>query len=148
LKAGINLVHVPYSTSFIPDLLAGHVQVAVPPIPLAIANIRAGKLRALAVTSATRSGTLPGVPTVAETLPGFEASIWHGIGAPKGTPAAIVSKLNHEINAVITDPKMKEKFANIGGTPIGGTPGEYHKLIVDEIKKWGNVIHLANIKPV
>jgi tripartite-type tricarboxylate transporter receptor subunit TctC len=148
--AKVDMNHIPYKGNgpATVDLLAGQVPIMLTSIAPMLPHIKSGKLRALAVTSATRSGTLPGVPTVAETLPGFEASIWHGIGAPKGTPAAIVSKLNHEINAVITDPKMKEKFANIGGTPIGGTPGEYHKLIVDEIKKWGNVIHLANIKPV
>ena len=146
MMTGVDLVHVPYSGSFIPDLLGGQVQCAFPPIPLAIANIRAGKLRALAVTSATRSDALPGIPAVAEFVPGFDASIWHGIGAPKDTPAAIVAKLNHEINAVLADPTMKERFANLGGTALGGSPADFGKLIVSEIAKWGKVIRGANIK--
>ena len=147
MMAGVDLVHVPYSGSFIPDLLSGQVQCAIPPIPLAIANIRAGKLRALAVTSAKRSDALPDIPAVAEFVPGFEASIWHGIGAPKNTPAAIVNKLNHEINAVLSDPKVKERFAGLGGAPIGGSPEEFRTLITDEVAKWGKVIRVANINP-
>ncbi len=147
MMAGVDLVHVPYSGSFVPDLLSGQVQCAFPPIPLAIANIRAGKLRALGVTSATRSDALPGVPAVAEFVPGFEASIWHGIGAPKETPAAIIGRLNREINAVLADPKVKERFADVGGAPIGGSPAEFAKLIADEIAKWGKVIRVANINP-
>jgi tripartite-type tricarboxylate transporter receptor subunit TctC len=147
MMAGVDLVHVPYSGSFVPDLLSGQVQCAFPPIPLAIANIRAGKLRPLAVTSATRSNALPDVPAVAEFVPGFEAYIWHGIGAPKKTPITIVNTLNHQINAVLADPKMKERFADIGGTAIGGSAADFHKLITDEIAKWGNVIRTANINP-
>jgi tripartite-type tricarboxylate transporter receptor subunit TctC len=146
MMTGVNLVHVPYSGSFLPDLLSGQVQVAFPPIPLAIANIRGGKLRALAVTSATRSDALPGIPAVAELVPGFEASIWHGIGAPKNTPTDIVNKLNHEINAVLADPNVKERFANLGGTPLGGSPADFSKLITNEIEKWGKVIRTADIK--
>jgi tripartite-type tricarboxylate transporter receptor subunit TctC len=146
MMTGVNLVHVPYSGSFLPDLLSGQVQVAFPPIPLAIANIRGGKLRALAVTSATRSDALPGIPAVAELVPGFEASIWHGIGAPKNTPTDIVNKLNHEINAVLADPNVKERFANLGGTPLGGSPADFSKLIANEIGKWGKVIRTADIK--
>jgi tripartite-type tricarboxylate transporter receptor subunit TctC len=147
MMAGVDLVHVPYSGSFLPDLLSGQVQCAFPPIPLAIANIRAGKLRALAVTSATRSDALPDVPAVAEFVPGFEASIWHGIGAPKKTPIAIITTLNHQINAVLADPKVKERFADVGGAPLGGSPADFHKLITDEIAKWGKVIRVANINP-
>jgi len=147
IMAGVDLVHVPYSGSFVPDLLSGQVQCAFPPIPLAIANIRAGKLRALAVTSAMRSDTLPDVPTVAEFVPGFEASIWHGIGAPKNTPATIINKLNHQINAVLADPKIKERFAGIGGIPLGGSPADFRTLITDEVAKWGKVIQVANINP-
>jgi len=145
MMTGVDLVHVPYSGSFVPDLLSGQVQCAFPPIPLAIANIRAGKLRALAVTSATRSDALPDV--VAEFVPGFEASIWHGIGAPKTTPAAIINKLNHQINAVLVDPKIKERFADIGGIPLGGSPADFRTLITDEIAKWGKVVRVANINP-
>jgi tripartite-type tricarboxylate transporter receptor subunit TctC len=136
MMAGVDLVHVPYSGSF-----------AFPPVPLAIANIRAAKLRALAVASATRSDALPDVPAVGEFVPGFEASIWHGIGAPRKTPAAIVNKLNREINAVLADPKIKERFADIGGIPLGGSPAALHALITDEIAKWGKVIQVANINP-
>ena len=146
MMTGVNLVHIPYSGSFLPDLLSGQVQVAFPPIPLAIANIRNGKLRALAVTSATRSDALPGIPAVAEFVPGFEASIWHGIGAPKQTPAQIVDKLNSQINLVLADPKVKERFANLGGAALGGSPADFAKLITSEIEKWGNVIRTADIK--
>jgi tripartite-type tricarboxylate transporter receptor subunit TctC len=147
MMAAVELIHVPYSGSFVPDLLSGQVQCAFPPIPLAIANIRAGKLRALAVTSATRSDALPDVPAVAEFVPGFEATIWHGIGAPKKTPAAIITTLNRQINAVLTDSKVKERFADVGGTPLGGSPADFYKLITDEIAKWGKVIRVANINP-
>jgi tripartite-type tricarboxylate transporter receptor subunit TctC len=147
MMTGVDLVHVPYSGSFVADLLSGQVQCAFPPIPLAIANIRADKLRALAVTSATRSDALPDVPAVAEFVPGFEASIWHGIGAPKNTPAAIINKLNHQINAVLVDPKIKERFADIGGIPLGGSPADFRTLITDEIAKWGKVVRVANINP-
>jgi tripartite-type tricarboxylate transporter receptor subunit TctC len=147
IMTGVDLVHVPYSGSFVPDLLSGQVQCAFPPIPLAIANIRASKLRALAVTSAMRSDTLPDVPAVAEFVPGFEASIWHGIGAPKNTPTIIINKLNHQINAVLADPKIKERFADIGGIPLGGSPADFRTLITDEVAKWGKVIQVANINP-
>jgi tripartite-type tricarboxylate transporter receptor subunit TctC len=147
MMVGVDLMHVPYSGSLLPDLLSGQVQCAFVPIPLAIANIRADKLRALAVTSATRSDALPNVPAVTEFVPGFEASIWHGIGAPKKTPEAIVNRLNHQINAVLIDPKVKERFADVGGAPLGGSPTDFYKLITDEIAKWGNVIRVANINP-
>jgi tripartite-type tricarboxylate transporter receptor subunit TctC len=147
MMADVDLVHVPYSGSFVPDLLSGQVQCAFPPIPLAIANIRAGKLRALAVTSATRSDALPDIPAVAEFVPGFEASIWHGIGAPKNTPPGTINRLNREINAALADPKIKERFADIGGMPLGGSPTDFRTLITDEIAKWGKVIQVANINP-
>jgi tripartite-type tricarboxylate transporter receptor subunit TctC len=146
MMTGVNLVHVPYSGSFLPDLLSGQVQAAFPPIPLAIANIRGGKLRALAVTSATRSDALPGIPAVAEFVPGFEATIWHGIGAPKETPARIVNQLNHEINEVLAEPAVKERFANLGGIALGGSPADFAKRIADETEKWGKVIRTADIK--
>jgi len=102
----------------------------------------------LAVSSAKRSDALPDVPAVAEFFPGFEANIWHGIGAPKGTPKDIIATLNKEINVILADPQTKEKFANIGGTALGGTPEEYGKFVAAEIDKWGKVIKAANIKPV
>ena len=148
MMTGVNLVHIPYRASFMPDLLSGQVQVAFTPIPLTIANIRAGKLRALAVTSMTASDALPGIPTVAEFVPGYEANIWHGIGAPKDTPADIVTQLNTEINASLADPAMKAKFANLGAEPTPMTPAEFGKFITDQIDKWGKVVKFADIKPV
>jgi len=147
MMAGVDLVHVPYRGNPVPDLLGGQVQVFFSPMPFTIGYVRAGTLRALAVTSAKRSDALPDIPTVTETVPGFETYIWHGIAAPKGTPADIISKLNSEINAVIADPKMKERFADIGGTAIGGSPADFGKLIADETEKWAKVIKFANIKP-
>lgn len=142
-----NLVHVPYRSSFMPDLLSGQVQVAFTPIPLTIANIRAGKLRAIAVTSKTPSDALPGIPTVAQTVPGYEATIWHGIGAPKGTPDDIVEKLHTAINAVLTDAAVKPKFDNLGAVPTPMTRAEFSKYIGAEVDKWAKVIKFADIKP-
>ena len=148
MMAGINLVHVPYRASPVPDLLSGQVQMFIGPMPVTIAYVRAGKLRPLAITSATRSETLPEVPTVADTLPGFESYIWHGIGAPKGTPPEIVARLNKEINLVLADPQIKQKFANIGGSVLTGSPADYEKFVAGEIEKWRKVIKTANIKAV
>jgi tripartite-type tricarboxylate transporter receptor subunit TctC len=136
-----NLVHVPYRSSFMPDLLSGQVQVAFTPIPLTIANIRAGK------PSTTPSDALPGVPTVAQTVPGYEATIWHGIGAPKGTPDDVVDKLHTEINAVLTDPALKPKFNNLGAVPTPMARAEFGKYIAGEVGKWAKVIKFADIKP-
>ncbi len=146
LMAGINMVHVPYRQSLVPDLLSGQVQVFFGPMPITISYIKAGKLNALAVSSPKRSAALPDVPAVAEVLPGFAASIWHGIGAPKGTPPEIVAKLNKEINGILATPDIKAKFANLGGSALGGTPDEYGKFISAEIEKWGKVIKTANIQ--
>jgi tripartite-type tricarboxylate transporter receptor subunit TctC len=148
LMAGINLVHVPYRQSPVPDLLSGQVQAFIGPMPVTIAFVKSGKLRALGVTSAKRNAVLPDVPTVAETVPGFGAGIWHGIGAPKGTPPEIVARLNKEINGILASPDIKEKFANLGGSALGGTPDEYGKFISAEIEKWGKVIKAANIQAV
>ncbi len=147
MMTGVNMVHVPYRSNFMPDLLSGQVQVAFLPIPLTIGYIRAGKVRALAVTGATPSDALPGVPTVAEFVPGYEASIWHGIAAPAGTPPDIVVKLNTAINAVLNDPALKPKFANLGAEPAPMTPAEFGKFIAGQIDKWGKVIKFAGIKP-
>jgi tripartite-type tricarboxylate transporter receptor subunit TctC len=117
-------------------------------MPVTIAFVKSGKLRALGVTSAKRNAVLPDVPTVAETVPGFGAGIWHGIGAPKGTPPEIVARLNKEINGILASPDIKEKFANLGGSALGGTPDEYGKFISAEIEKWGKVIKAANIQAV
>ena len=115
-------------------------------MPSSIEYIRAGKLRALAVTTATRSEALPDIPTVGEFVPGYEASAWFGIGAPKNTPAEIIDKLNKEINAGLADPKIKARLADLGGTALAGSPADFGKLIADETEKWGKVIRAANIK--
>ena len=147
MMTGIEMVHVPYRTSYLPDLLAGLVQVAFTPIPLSIEYIRTGKLRGLAVTGATRSDALPNVPTVGEFVPGYAASGWFGLVAPKGTSNAIIDKLNTEINAVVADPNMKARLAGLGVPPMPMTPAEFGKLIVDDTEKWGKVIRAARIKP-
>jgi tripartite-type tricarboxylate transporter receptor subunit TctC len=145
--AGVNMVHVPYSSSYMSDLLAGRVQVTFAPIATSIANVKAGKLRALAVTGATRADVLPNIPTVSEFVPGYEASVWHGVGAPRGISSDIVGKLNHEIGAVIADPALKTQLAGLGAEPMPMTPGEFGKFIADEVKKWANVVRLAGLKP-
>jgi len=143
---GVDLVHVPYRSSFAPDLLGGQVQVAFTPIPLSIAFIRDGKLRALAVTGVTRADALPGIPTVAEFVPGYVADVWHGVGAPKNTPPAIIDTLDKEIGAALADPAMKAKFANLGAEPMPMTPGEFGQFIVAEIDKWAKVVRFAGVK--
>ena len=147
MMAGVNLLHVPYRGNFIPDLLGGQVQVVFAPITHLIEYIRTGKLRALAVTSATRSAALPDIPTMAEFVPGYEASGWYGIGAPKKTPTDIIDRLNKEINAALADPKMKARLADLGAVPMSMTPAEFAKFIASETDKWGKVIQAANIKP-
>jgi tripartite-type tricarboxylate transporter receptor subunit TctC len=144
--AGVDLIHVPYRGSYMPDLLSGQVQVTFAPIATVIEYIKAGKIRALAATGETRSDALPDMPTIGEFLPGYDVSVWHGIGAPKNTPVEIINKLNNEINAVLTNPKMKERFAALGGTAIGGSPADFTKLIAAETAKWAKVIRMANIK--
>jgi tripartite-type tricarboxylate transporter receptor subunit TctC len=143
---GVDLVHVPYRGSFVPDLLGGQVQVVFAPITHLIAYIRSGKLRALAVTTATRSEALPDIPTVAEFVPGYEAIGWYGIGAPKSTPAEIIDKLNKETNATLADPKFRSRLADLGAVPMSMAPAEFEKFIAEETEKWGKVIRVANIK--
>ena len=129
------------------DLLGGQVQVYFASTPASIEYIKAGRLRAsLALTTATRSEALPDIPTVAEFVPGYEASYWAGIGAPKATPAKIVDKLNTEINAALADPNMKARLADLGGDVLALSPADFGKLIADETEKWGKVIRAANIK--
>ena len=149
MMAGIEMVHVPYRSAglALTDLLAGQVQVGFPSLPSAIGYVRAGTLRALAVTTATRSQALPDVTSVGEFVPGYEASGWFGVGAPKATPAEIVEKLNKEVNAALHDPKMKARLADLGGEPLTGSPAELAKMIADETEKWGKVIKFAGIKP-
>ncbi len=147
--AGVNLVHVPYRGQgpALTDLLGGQVQVLFAATPGTTEYITTGKLRALAVTSASRAEMLPELKTVADFVPGYEASQWYGIGAPRNTPVEIVDKLNKEINAAIADPGMKARFAAIGGEPLGGSPAEFGKLISEETEKWGRVVRAAGIKP-
>src|SRR5262249_5429725 len=134
MMAGVDMVHVPYrgEALVLADLISGQVQVMFGVMPASLGYIRAGKLRALAVTSATRQEALPDVPTVGEFLPGFEASGWHGIGVPKKTPTEIVDKLNKEINAALADPKIKARLAALGVTILQGSPADFGKLIADE----------------
>jgi len=129
------------------DLLGGQVQVMFNSLPASIEYIKAGTLRALAVTTATRSEMLPGIPIMGEFVPGYEAPTWYGVGVPKNTPAEIIGKLNQEVNAALADPKVKARLADLGGTPLPGSPAEFGKLIAEETEKWGKVIRAANIKP-
>jgi tripartite-type tricarboxylate transporter receptor subunit TctC len=147
MMAGVDLLHVPYRGSFLPDLLGGQVQAVFGPVSQLIEHIRSSKLRALAVTTATRQAALPDIPTVAEFLPGYEGTVWYGVGAPKNIPTDIIKKLNMEINAGLADASVKARFAELACTPMSMTPVEFAKLIVDETEKWGKVIKFANIKP-
>jgi tripartite-type tricarboxylate transporter receptor subunit TctC len=148
MMAGVNMAHVPYRGGgpVMTDLLGGQVQVMFAPTPTSIEHIRSGKLRALAVTTATRSDALPDIPTVAEFVPGYEASNWYGLGAPKNTPAEVVAKLNKEINAGLADPKLRARLADLGGTVLAGSPADFGKLIADETEKWGKVVKFVGIK--
>jgi tripartite-type tricarboxylate transporter receptor subunit TctC len=149
LLTGINMQHVPYrgSAPMLTDLLAGQVQVAFDNLQPSLPHIKAGTLRALAVTTATRSEALPNLPTVGDFVPGYEASTWNGVCAPKNTPVEIVDMLNREINAGLADPKMKARLAEMGAWVVPGSPADSGKLITDEIEKWRKVIHTGNIKP-
>jgi tripartite-type tricarboxylate transporter receptor subunit TctC len=148
MMTGVNLVHVPYRGAgpALTDLLGGQVQVMFASISSSIEYVRAGNLRALAVTTATRSPVLPDIPTVAEFVSGYESSFFLGLGAPKNTPAEIVDKLNKEINAALADPKMKARLAELGVTALPGSPADFGKLLAEETEKWGTVIRAANIK--
>ena len=149
MMAGVNLVHVPYRGQgpALTDLLGGQVQVLFAATPGTTEYITTAKLRALAVTSASRAEMLPELRTVGDFVPGYEASQWYGIGVPRNTPVEIVDKLNKEINAAIADAGMKARFAAIGGEPLGGSPAEFGKLISEETEKWGRVVRAAGIKP-
>jgi tripartite-type tricarboxylate transporter receptor subunit TctC len=148
MMTGVDMVHVPYrgSAPAVTDLLGGQVQVMFDNMPSSIEHIKVGKLRPLAVTTATRSEALPEIPTVADTVPGFEASSWFGIGVPKGTPAEIVGLLNKEINAVLAEPDMKRRLTEMGGMLIPGSPGEFGKLVADETEKWAKVVKFSGAK--
>jgi tripartite-type tricarboxylate transporter receptor subunit TctC len=148
IMAGVDMTHVPYrgGAPALTDLLAGRVQVAFEGIPTSIEHIRAGTLRALAVTTAARSDVLPDLPSVAEFVPGYEASAWNGVCVPRNTPAEIIDKLNGAINAALADPALKARFTELGGMVLGGPPSQFGKLIADDTEKWGNVIRAGNIR--
>jgi tripartite-type tricarboxylate transporter receptor subunit TctC len=148
MMAGINLLHVPYrgAAPALADLIGGQVQVMFESMPATLEYVRTGKLRSLAVTTTTRSEVLPDIPTVSEFVPGYEASNWYGVGAPKNTPAEIVEKLNTQIGAAFADPRMKARFAELGGTPLTGSPAGFGKLIADETEKWGKVVKFLGAK--
>jgi tripartite-type tricarboxylate transporter receptor subunit TctC len=146
MMTGVKLVHVPYRSGYVADMLGGQVQVVFGSIAASIQHIKSGMLRALAVTTATRSDALPDVPTIAESVPGYEASVWYGFGAPKDTPAEVIGRLNKEINAAAADPAATARLAGIGADPRPMTSAEFGKLMVAETEKWGKVIRAANIR--
>jgi tripartite-type tricarboxylate transporter receptor subunit TctC len=149
MMAGITMAHIPYrgTAPANTDLLGGHIQLLFTSTPSALGLIKAGKLRALAVTTAARSPKLPDVPTVGEFVPGYEASTWWGIAAPKGTPNGIIDKLNKEINAAFADPKMQARLSDLDGTPMPGSPAQFAKFIADETAKWAKVVKFSGVKP-
>jgi tripartite-type tricarboxylate transporter receptor subunit TctC len=148
VMTGIDMLHVPYrgDAPALTDLLSGQVQVYFAPLPASIEHVRTGRLRALAVTSATRWEALPQIPPLAQFVPGFEAAAWNGIGAPKGTPAEVIDKLNKEINAALADPQMKARLAALGLGALPGSSADFGRLIADETEKWAKVVRMANIK--
>jgi tripartite-type tricarboxylate transporter receptor subunit TctC len=148
LMTGVDMQHVPYrgSAPMLTDLLAGQVQVAFDNLQPSLPHIKAGKLRALAVTTATRSDALPDLPTISDFVPGYEASTWNGVCAPRNTPAEIVNKLNQEVNTGLAEANMKARLADVGASALPGSPADYEKLIAGEIEKWGKVIRAGNIK--
>ena len=149
MMAGVNLVHVPYrgSAPALTDMISGQVHVMFDILTSSIQHIRSGALRALAVTSATRSDALPDVPTVGDFLPGYEATAWYGIAAPKNTPSEIADRLNKQINAGLADPKIKARFADLASTVIPGSPSDFGRLVGEEIEKWGKVVKFSGAKP-
>jgi tripartite-type tricarboxylate transporter receptor subunit TctC len=149
MLAGVNLVHVPYrgSAPALTDMIGGQVHVMFDILPSSLQHIRAGALRALAVTSATRSEVLPDLPTLGDFLPGYEATAWYGVAAPRSAPSEIVHKLNNEINAGLADPKIKARLADLGGAVTPGSPADFGKLVAEEIEKWGKVVKFSGAKP-
>jgi tripartite-type tricarboxylate transporter receptor subunit TctC len=143
---GVQLVPVHYRNSYVPDMLVGQVQVVFSPVPTTIEQVRAGKLRAFAVTSRTRSEALPGVPTIDEFVPGYEANVWNGVVAPKNTPTEIIDKLYKAIDAALADPKIMARFATVGSVPKSMTPADFGKFIAEDTEKWGKVIRANNIR--
>jgi tripartite-type tricarboxylate transporter receptor subunit TctC len=149
MMTGVSMTHVPYrgSAPMLTDMIGGQVQVAFDNLPASIEHIRAGRLRALAVTTTYRADVLPDVPTVADFVPGYEASAWFGVGAPRNTPVAVIERLNKEINAGLADPKIKARLADLGGTIIPGSPDDFRTLIADETEKWAKVVKFSGAKP-
>jgi len=149
IMAGVKMQHVPYRGGgpALLDLIGGQVQVYFASMPETIEYIRAGKVRPLAVTTATRAEALSDIPAIGDFLPGYQSSVWYGVAAPKNTPTEIVEKLNMEINAALADQKIKARLADLSGAALAGSPAEFGKLIADETEKWGKVIRAANIKP-
>jgi tripartite-type tricarboxylate transporter receptor subunit TctC len=149
MLTGINMVHVPYrgGAPALTDLIGGQVHVMFDNIPTSAEHIKAGKLRGLAVTSAARSEVLPDLPTVADFLPGYEASAWYGLGVPKGTPNEIIDKVNKAMNAILADPKSQARFAELGASLLPGSPADFGKLLADETEKWGKVVKFSGAKP-
>jgi len=149
MMTGINMVHVPYrgGAPALTDLIAGQVQVMFDNIPTSADHVRSGRLRGLAVTGAERSQVLPDLPTVAEFLPGYEASAWYGLGAPKNTPAAIIERINAAVNAILADPASQARFTELGASLLPGSPADFGKLLADETEKWGKVVKFAGAKP-
>jgi tripartite-type tricarboxylate transporter receptor subunit TctC len=149
MRAGIEMISVPYrgSPPALTDLIGGQVQVMFDNVPTSLEHIRAGKLRALAVTAPTKLEILPNVPPLSDFVPGYETSLWQGIGAPRNTPAEIIDRLNREINAGLADPKIKARLVDLGGVLLAGSPADFSKLIAEDTEKWGKVIRAANIKP-
>jgi tripartite-type tricarboxylate transporter receptor subunit TctC len=148
MMAGVNMLHVPYrgAAPALTDMLGGQVQVMFDNLPSSIEHIKSGHLRALAVTTTTRSAALPDIPTVADFVPGYEAANWQGIGAPKNTPAEIVNRLNQEINAGLADPKMKARFAELGATTLPGSPADFRRLMTEDTEKWAKVVKFSGAK--
>ena len=149
MMAGVSIVHVPYSNQMqaVTDLIASRMQVSFDAMPTTIEYVRAGKLRALAVTTVTRSPVLPDVPSVGEFVPGYDASSWHGVCAPRNTPAEIIDRLNKEINSGLADPMLKDRLAGLGGTVTLGTPADFGRFLAEETEKWAKVVKFAGIKP-
>jgi tripartite-type tricarboxylate transporter receptor subunit TctC len=148
MMAGVDLLHVPYrgGAAAMTDLMSGQVQVMFEPVAGPLEHLRSGRLRALAVTTTARSPALPDVPTVAEFVPGYEASSWYGLGVPKGTATEIVDTLNRTVNAALADPKLETRFADLGATVLAGTPADFAKLVADETAKWGRVVKFSGAK--
>ena len=149
MMTGLNILHVPYRGSgpALIDLIGGQVQVMFDAVPASIDHIRGGRLRALAVTGAARSDVLPDIPTVGDFVPGYEASGWFGVGAPRNTPSEIIDKLNKQINVALTEPRIKARIADLGGTVVAGSPSDFSKLIAEETEKWAKVVKFSGAKP-